>query len=407
MSQRQAFYGGGGKNAPNAPDVPLHSSESLVFTPDPNNPLHAGAKRDAPLNTNSFTNGGRSSGFSSAHRQSTPQTRPGTSDPRSASMMRTGLSMVRPGTSDPYKASGGNHRLQTHQAHRNTHAITTTPVTMQPLPTFSHNVPPVTPHPAIPHVATLSQEEEDPEVEYAPETGRATMQDPMRLQRATYAVSMTETEDDSEICQIPPPNKRALAEIWMTSTTWSIVRDPKNEPRLLGRTGKDPILVLVTNIVTAAAATAAATTTQQQQEQEQQPEPEIYYLGPVPVVRDPYEQSATPMNKLIGLLKAENNVLDEKSIEAHVTRYETAAQRWQGCTREEWLAGANEITEMYTKVFDFVKDHMTKKLALFTSCDEKLATHHKALRERDQQLTSTKEQLLEGGGEVLGGQGKV
>ncbi|CAK5272329.1 unnamed protein product [Mycena citricolor] len=39
---------------------------------------------------------------------------------------------------------------------------------------------------------------------------------------------------------------------------------------------------------------------------------------------------------------------------ARVDKYIQSTEKWKNCTREEWIAGADELMRMYTKIFDFL-----------------------------------------------------
>ncbi|KAH8118031.1 hypothetical protein DFH11DRAFT_1541281 [Phellopilus nigrolimitatus] len=87
----------------------------------------------------------------------------------------------------------------------------------------------------------------------------------------------------------------------------------------------------------------------------------------------------------------------------HVAQYDAAKTRWTSCSMEEWQAGANEMTERFGKLVDFVKDHMTTKLALFASLHGTVAQHKTVLKERETLLTGMRERLVKDAGMVLGG----
>ncbi|THU91029.1 hypothetical protein K435DRAFT_244882 [Dendrothele bispora CBS 962.96] len=57
----------------------------------------------------------------------------------------------------------------------------------------------------------------------------------------------------------------------------------------------------------------------------------------------------------------------------------------------------------YSKILDFVKDHMSKKLNLFTSFDTQVAAHNVVLGERKEVLQDVKERLVQGGGSMIQG----
>ncbi|CAK5272463.1 unnamed protein product, partial [Mycena citricolor] len=86
---------------------------------------------------------------------------------------------------------------------------------------------------------------------------------------------------------------------------------------------------------------------------------------------------------------------------ARVDKYIQSTEKWKNCTREEWIAGADELMRMYTKIFDFAKAHMTDKFQMFTQCDDTLKAHNEVLKERDTLLGDVRDQLVAEGGNVL------
>ncbi|KAF5349757.1 hypothetical protein D9758_010194 [Tetrapyrgos nigripes] len=90
-------------------------------------------------------------------------------------------------------------------------------------------------------------------------------------------------------------------------------------------------------------------------------------------------------------------------VDDHMERYEQMANKWKQCRMEEWVKGADEIMAKYSKIMDFVKDHMSKKLALFASFDAHVETHNGVLDERKRLLEAAKKKLVEGGGSMIQG----
>ncbi|KAJ7206843.1 hypothetical protein GGX14DRAFT_567918 [Mycena pura] len=124
--------------------------------------------------------------------------------------------------------------------------------------------------------------------------------------------------------------------------------------------------------------------------------------------------------RLLDLLKVDNDAID---VDAKVDKYMRSAERWRSCSREEWIAGADEIAAMYTKIFDFAKAHMacvvllplpcaffslvltghdtSEKAKLFAQCEGRLQDHGRVLAERDGLLVGVKQRLVEESGDVL------
>ncbi|EKM56815.1 uncharacterized protein PHACADRAFT_183399 [Phanerochaete carnosa HHB-10118-sp] len=100
---------------------------------------------------------------------------------------------------------------------------------------------------------------------------------------------------------------------------------------------------------------------------------------------------------------------------AHISTYEESKQRWSECSQEEWMTGANgtsipyntkafqELTEKFTKLIDFVKDHMTAKLGLYTSLHSSLSAHRTMLADREEMLKSVRDSLARDGDKFVSG----
>ncbi|OBZ66422.1 hypothetical protein A0H81_13695 [Grifola frondosa] len=54
-------------------------------------------------------------------------------------------------------------------------------------------------------------------------------------------------------------------------------------------------------------------------------------------------------------------------VDSHMDAYEQARKKWSECSMDEWTTGADELAGKFTKMLDFVKDHMTSKLTLYAS----------------------------------------
>ncbi|CAL1709396.1 unnamed protein product [Somion occarium] len=112
---------------------------------------------------------------------------------------------------------------------------------------------------------------------------------------------------------------------------------------------------------------------------------------PAAVVRED-----TALRRLLG------QDLDEYS-EKHYEAYMEAKNKWSECDLDEWKAGADELASSFAKIIDFVKEHMTAKLSLYTSLHSAIATHRDILSEREQGLKEVRESLVRDGGNVVGG----
>ncbi|KIK63587.1 hypothetical protein GYMLUDRAFT_259312 [Collybiopsis luxurians FD-317 M1] len=89
-------------------------------------------------------------------------------------------------------------------------------------------------------------------------------------------------------------------------------------------------------------------------------------------------------------------------VEDHIEKYEKLTAKWRDCPMDEWRKGADEIMAKYMKIMDFVKEHMSTKLKLFASFDEKVEAHNIVLGERAKVLDGAKAKLVSQGGNLIG-----
>ncbi|KAE9406721.1 hypothetical protein BT96DRAFT_933916 [Gymnopus androsaceus JB14] len=89
-------------------------------------------------------------------------------------------------------------------------------------------------------------------------------------------------------------------------------------------------------------------------------------------------------------------------IEDHMEKYEQLAAKWRDCSMEEWVKGGDEIMAKYVKILDFVKNHMTTKLKLFTTFDQQVEVHNSVLGERAKVLEGVKTNVVAQSGNILG-----
>ncbi|KAI0799984.1 hypothetical protein C8Q74DRAFT_383428 [Fomes fomentarius] len=94
-------------------------------------------------------------------------------------------------------------------------------------------------------------------------------------------------------------------------------------------------------------------------------------------------------------------------VEAHADSYEQARKKWSECSQEEWTRGADELAERFGKLLDFVKEHMTTKLSLYASLQNRISEHRSVLSEREKALNEARESLVREGGAVVGGAPKL
>ncbi|KAI0792918.1 hypothetical protein C8Q75DRAFT_751922 [Abortiporus biennis] len=94
------------------------------------------------------------------------------------------------------------------------------------------------------------------------------------------------------------------------------------------------------------------------------------------------------------------------SLERHADKdleaYMNAKKKWSECTIEEWKAGANDIAANFAKMIDYVKDHMTTKLALYANLQSVVEDHRTVLNERETVLRNARDSLVRDGANVVG-----
>ncbi|KAK7037780.1 hypothetical protein VNI00_010741 [Paramarasmius palmivorus] len=89
-------------------------------------------------------------------------------------------------------------------------------------------------------------------------------------------------------------------------------------------------------------------------------------------------------------------------VEDHMEWYQQLSTKWRECTMEEWVKGADEIMDKYSKILDLVKKHMETKLKLFTSFDTQVANHRLVLDDRAKLLDGVKQRLVSNSQTILG-----
>ncbi|KAI0759397.1 hypothetical protein BD413DRAFT_607566 [Trametes elegans] len=90
-------------------------------------------------------------------------------------------------------------------------------------------------------------------------------------------------------------------------------------------------------------------------------------------------------------------------VEGHADSYQQSRKRWAECSAEEWTQGADGLATRFSQLLDFVKDHMTAKLALYATMETTISDHKAVLAEREKTLKEARESLVREGGAVVGG----
>ncbi|KAI1790023.1 hypothetical protein LXA43DRAFT_1017965 [Ganoderma leucocontextum] len=89
-------------------------------------------------------------------------------------------------------------------------------------------------------------------------------------------------------------------------------------------------------------------------------------------------------------------------VEAHADAYEQARKKWSECSLDEWTNGADNLADRFSKLLDFVKEHMSTKLALYASLQNTISQHKGLLSSREKVLDGARECLVREGGAVVG-----
>ncbi|KAJ7766448.1 hypothetical protein B0H14DRAFT_2969661 [Mycena olivaceomarginata] len=415
-----------------------------------------------PLNISSLTKANRSQNNAPSRRQSIQTTaRPSTSDPKS---MPAPNHIARPGTSDPHSKSKlnivPNHRLQ---AHANSHGIVApTPLQARSATALfssssSSSFPSAFKTPALPgsrlspqqHPSTdahahtrahgfhpSANEQLTEQQQPSPEQSQENTDSPLRLKtlpsqpgphRLVFA-ARTDLVEDDEIFEVSEADVAVRNASGRKKRGRSEVEDDDDEHAHIGYGGQ------------------AKRFKAQQADENTYRRPssdanEMYHrsssphdVQEYPPPQQPRRQSASSrggnhpvpgasrfppqyananpaqspaassghgaeIGRLVHLLKADDFDL---ACDERVEKYTRMAERWKGCTRDEWMAGAEELTAVYTKIFDFVKAHMAAKIKVFASCEGKLQQQGQVLKDRDLLLADVKDRVVAESGNVLG-----
>ncbi|KAJ6518827.1 hypothetical protein C8R45DRAFT_6415 [Mycena sanguinolenta] len=450
MSNRQPFVPGGfglstrpeSRAAQTSGNAPMTSTPPH-FVADPSNPLNGGPSanksqensENRPLNIGSLTTGkgNRSQNAPIPRRQSIQNARPPPAPNH----------ILRPGTSDPHskpKLSVPNHRLQ---AHANSHSIVApTPLQPRSTPALFSNSPSSFPSafktPALPVARLSPQQPQSTDLHgfHPSPSDQMTEQQHASPEQYQENVAMdnsslrlktlpsqpgphrmvfsapTELVEDDEIYEVPEDevvrnassrNKRGRSEVEddddehinaqtkrFKASDENAYRHSSNGNEMYHRQSSPQDV---------------------QEYPPQQPRRQSaihsgnHQTSGGHGFSSQYSQAAansgpsSEINRLLHLLKADDFDL---ACDARVEKYMRLAEKWKSCTREEWLAGADELTALYSKIFDFAKSHMTAKVKLFASCEEGLKEQGEVLKDRDTLLADVKDRLVAESGNVLG-----
>ncbi|KAJ7700480.1 hypothetical protein B0H17DRAFT_1195865 [Mycena rosella] len=422
MSARQPFVPGNGFAPSSRPESrAAHANAAPLTTPlhfvaDASNPLHGGSTTNqtnadnAPLNIGSLTKSTRTQN-PPPRRQSVQTPRPATADPRSSSATNR--------TSDAHSKPKAvpNHRLQAH-AHAK-HIVAPTPLQARAAPSLFSNAPPAFKTPALPDAhgfrtptndPARSPENDAPENENANASFRLKTlpSQPGPHRHAFGARAIMDLSGDDEVFEVPEGarNKRARSEVDddegdehayaapAASKRFKAQVHVENDENAYRRSSADEheLNEMYHRSSSPADSNPAA----------HRFAPQPQYADPQPQPHPQHQDSSSDLASLAHVLKAEH-LLGDLELDALGDKYARAAEKWRACSREEWAAGAEDLTALYTKIFDFAKEHMTEKLALFTNCDARLATQRGVLAERDGLLGAVKEGLVAESARVLGG----
>ncbi|KAJ7627590.1 hypothetical protein DFH06DRAFT_730782 [Mycena polygramma] len=461
MSARQPFVPGSGFGPPSrAAQANGEMPAPLHFVADPSNPLNGGpvggsAQKDLienaenrPLNIGSLTKSNRTQNLPARRQSIQTPVRPATSDLKS---MPAPHPIMRPGTSDPHSKPKSNaipnHRLQTH--HPNSHGIVApTPLQPRSAPSLFSNSSsfssafktPALPGssstdsrgfraPANDHMSKEQQQQQDPdqtEEDIIPEKSLSRLKTlpsqpgPHRIVFGARAVS--DAGEDDEIYEIPESevvrnggngrNKRGRSEVEDDDEHAHMQGYGGQAKRFKGpQTDEDPYHRLSNDGNEMYSRSSSPHDVQEYPPQQPRrhtasrasnhPAADAHRFPPqYPTSAQASENPArtSDADRLMHLLKADGLDL---AVDTRVEKYTRLVEKWKGCTRDEWIAGADELTQKYAKIFDFVKSHMVEKVRLFAECDEKLEQHGGVLKGRDTLLANVRARLLADSGAVL------
>ncbi|KAJ6463798.1 hypothetical protein C8R47DRAFT_1156805 [Mycena vitilis] len=461
MSARQAFVPGGGFGPSSRPESRAAQANGampapLHFVADPSNPLNGGpaggsAQEDLienaenrPLNIGSLTKGNRAPNL--PHRRQSIQTpaRPATSDLKS---MPAPHPVMRPGTSDPHSKPKSNavpnRRLQAH--HTNSHAIVApTPLQPRSAPSLFSNSSSFSSAfktPALPGSSSTDSHgfrapandpmSDEQQQQVPDQTEEDTISEkstfrlktlpsqpgPHRIVFGTRAVS--DAGEDDEIYEIPENevvrdgrNKRGRLEVDDDDEHAHMQGYGGQAKRFKGpQADENPYLRSFNERSDMYSRSSSPRDVQEyppQQPRRHTASRASNHSAPAaprfpPQYPTPAQASENPArtsdaDRLMHLLKADGLDL---AVDTRVEKYTRLVEKWKGCTRDEWLAGADELTQKYAKIFDFVKSHMVDKVRLFGKCDEKLEQHGGVLKGRDTLLADVRARLVADSGSVL------
>ncbi|KAJ7167967.1 hypothetical protein C8R46DRAFT_1350847 [Mycena filopes] len=415
----------------------------LTFVADPSNPLNGGPvaanpkervenAENAPLNIGSLTKGNRAQNTLPRRQSMQAPPRPSTSDPHSMSAPAN-HHIIRPGTSDPHSkpksALTANHRVQAHSI------AAPTPLRARSTPsmfsnathgssfssaassTFKNPALPgsrMSPPPSSDPFRAPANEQPQPSLEQSQENETASYTLPSQPgpYRLDFSAPVTDlTQDDvyevleSQIAAVRGRQKRGRSEVddeGDEDESVQYAKRLKTEQQDYGRPSHAAAATEMYRRSSTSSPHEIAYPPAQQPRQHHRrtagnPNPQAVH----PNRNTNVNVNPTHNSQLLQLLKAED--FDLASIaEAKVEKYIRLKEKWRGCKKEEWLAGADELTALYAKIFDFVKDHMTSKIQVFARVDEGVRAHERVLEERAGLLADAEAQFVLDAGNVLG-----
>ncbi|KAK7012877.1 hypothetical protein R3P38DRAFT_3016461 [Favolaschia claudopus] len=462
MSARTPFVPGGftsssrpESRAAQSANVATQSSGTPPhFVADPSNPLNGGPlvptsskdhAENRPLNINSLTRSNRTNNSNQTHRRQSIQS----SAPKS---MPAPPQIMRPGTSDPHLASKShpniNHRLQ---AHANSHSIAA-PTPLQAARStpalFSGSnssfAQSTFKTPALP-VSRLSPQQKPLSPTRTTGDVHNDNNNAFRLKslpsqpgphRIVFGAPADPTDDD-EIYEIVDPQVRSASGGGRNKRGRSEL-DDDNEKRTPARAyakrfkaQADPRASNAANDMYYRSQDYPPPVQQQQHQPQQQSRRQ--QLPNRPNINDldhrfsPQITNNPAGSELAALFRSRPHHADPQGgrirprVRSADRKVCTLGREVEDMLGEEWIAGADELSELYSKIFDYVKSHMTfvpltlplslfsfshrsnsVKVKLFANCDEKLKEHGEVLKDRDGLLADVKDRLVAESGNVLG-----
>ncbi|KAH7928315.1 hypothetical protein BV22DRAFT_210925 [Leucogyrophana mollusca] len=95
---------------------------------------------------------------------------------------------------------------------------------------------------------------------------------------------------------------------------------------------------------------------------------------------------------LEGTFASLKDLMDPEEVEA-------ICRRWEDCSQEEWMQGADEIVKEFHDILNMFKEHMAAKVKLYSMFSKQLADHKDRVHEKTEKLKDMKQSIA---GDLMG-----